>query len=171
MTRDADDGLGQPNPSPKSEIIRRGQEALERRHRGFEDLLAEIAEALQIGRAESCRRSAPTSRLAERYQRVMGEWLVAHSFHGIDKTTRNRALECLNHRGEIEKWRATLKTDAERLRLNSPDANLRRWKAKTDARDPNAPGNTSPFTKLKAAHVALLEKLYRAEREIARGGR
>jgi hypothetical protein len=113
-----DDGLCQHNPSPTSEIVRRGKEAMERRRRGFEDWMA-IAEALQVGRSE-CMRAAQTNEpKGKRYEKIMGEWLVAHSFHVIGRGARNRLLECLQRRAAIEKWRATL-TEGERLRFNHP---------------------------------------------------
>jgi hypothetical protein len=100
----------------------------------------------------------------KRYEKIMGEWLLAHSFHVINKGTRNRLLECLQHRRAIEKWRATL-TEGERFRFNHPDTVLRKWKAVTVAPEPNAASKTSA-----AANVELQEKLYRAERELSLGG-
>jgi hypothetical protein len=49
-----DDGLSRPNPSATDEIVRRGKHAVERLRRGFNDWL-DIAEALQVGRAEGLR--------------------------------------------------------------------------------------------------------------------
>jgi hypothetical protein len=96
----------------------------------------------------------------------MAEWLRARSFHLIDKGTRNRLLDCLKHRAEIEKWRATL-TDGERFRFNHPDAVLRKWKTKTVVPDPNAPPKKpSPMAKLKAEVVRLEEDNHRMRREI-----
>jgi hypothetical protein len=119
--------MSQLNPSPTDEIVRRGQEALERRRRGFEDWMA-IAEALQVGWAEvmlTVHTNQPTGR---RYEIAMAKWLLAHSFHLIDKGTRSRLRECLQHRTEIDKWRASL-TEAERFRFNHPDTVLKKWKA------------------------------------------
>jgi hypothetical protein len=48
------DGLGQPNPLTTDEVIRRGQEAMGRKRRSYEDWLL-IAEALQVGRTEVMR--------------------------------------------------------------------------------------------------------------------
>jgi hypothetical protein len=49
----ADDGFSQLNPSPVSEVIRLGQEAMARKRRGWDDWLL-IAEALQAARRSSC---------------------------------------------------------------------------------------------------------------------
>jgi hypothetical protein len=163
-----DDELSQHNPSPTAEIIRRGKEAMERQRRGLDDWM-DIAEALQVGRIESMRAAQTNEPKGKRYEKIMGEWLVAHSFHIIDKGTRTRLLECLQHRAAIEKWRAIL-TEGERFRLNHPDTVLRKWKAATVIPDPNSPPKTSAFAELKAANVELQEKLYRAERELSLGG-
>jgi hypothetical protein len=150
----------------KDEIVRRGQEAMKRKHCSFEDCLI-IAEALEIGRTESMRAAHTNEPTGKRYDKQMGEWLLANGFHLIDKATRSRLREVIEHRAAIEKWRATL-TEPERFRFNHPDAVLRRWKKKNAVRDPNAP--PSPMRKLKEANIQLQEKLHRVEREIARGG-
>jgi hypothetical protein len=62
------------------------------------------------------------------YERAVAEWLKAHSFDEINKGTRARLLECLQHRKQIETWR-TLLTKPERFRFNHPDTVLRKWKA------------------------------------------
>jgi hypothetical protein len=162
------DGLSQLNPSLADEIVRRGKQAMERLRRGFDDWM-DIAGALQVGRAEVMRAVNTNQPTGRRYEKAMGEWLVAHSFHVIDKGTRNRLLECLQHRAAIEKWRATL-TEGERFRLNHPDTVLRKWKAATLVPDPNASPKTSIIAKLKEVNIELQEKLHRAEHELSLGG-
>ena len=78
---------------------------MERQRRGLDDWM-DIAEALQVGRAEGMRAAQTNEPKGKRYEKIMGEWLVAHSFHIVDKGTRTRLLECLQHREAIEKWRA-----------------------------------------------------------------
>ena len=54
-----DDGLSQPNPSATDDIIvRRGQDAMERKRRSYEDWI-DIGEALEVGRTDSMRAFAP----------------------------------------------------------------------------------------------------------------
>ena len=161
-----DDGLSQLNPTVTDEIVRRGEHAMGRMLRGFDDWM-DIGEALQVGRVEGMRVAQTNEPKGKRYEKIMGEWLVAHSFHVIDKGTRNRLLECLQHRTAIEKWRATL-TEGERFRFNHPDTVLRKWKAATIV--PNAPPKTSAFGKLKETNIELQEKLHRAEHELSLGG-
>jgi hypothetical protein len=125
-----DDGLSQHNPSPLvSEVVRLGQEAMARKRRVWEDWLA-IAEALLVGRTDVMRTLHTNEATGRRFEKAMGDWLIAHSFKEIDKGTRSRLLDCLKHKVEIEKWRSRL-TDAERFKFNHPDAVLRKWKAST----------------------------------------
>ena len=119
-------GLGQPNPLTTDEVIRRGQEAMERKRRSFDDWML-IAEALQVGRTEVMRVLHTNKPTGGRYKKAMGEWLFTRSFHLIDKCTRNHLLECLRHRTEIAKWRATL-TEAGRFSFNHPTTVLRNGK-------------------------------------------
>ena len=144
-------GLGQPNPLTTDEVIRRGQEAMERKRRSYEDSML-IAEALQVGRTEVMRVLHTNKPIGGRYEKAMGEWLFTRSFHLIDKCTRNHLLECLRHRTEIAKWRASL-TEAERFNFNHPTTVLRKWKAATVVPDLSAPPKTSAFAKLKEANI------------------
>jgi hypothetical protein len=163
------DGLSCLNPSTADEIVRRGTEAMERRRRGFQDWI-DIAEALQIGRTEVMRAVHTNEPKGKRYEKAMGEWLIANGFKEIDKGTRKRLLECLEHRAAIEKWRTTL-TDSERFHINHPDVVLRKWKAKTVVPKPNAPPKQpSPMAKLKEALALSEEENHRMRKEIARGG-
>jgi hypothetical protein len=163
-----DDELCQHNPSTDDEIVRRGKEAMGRQRRGFEDWMA-IAEALAVGRDQAMQAACTNEPRGKRYEKEMAEWLSAHSFHLIDKSARNRLLECLKHRDEIEKCRARL-TEGERFRFNHPDTVLRKWKAAMVGPDPNVAPKTSAIAKLKAANVKLQEKLSHAERELSLGG-
>ena len=126
------DGLSCDNPSELK--IRLGQEAMARQRRRWEDWII-IAEALDVGRAEVMRDLHTNQPTGRRYEKAMGEWLVANGFKEIDKAARCRLLECLQRRDDIEKWRALL-TDGERFRFNHPGAVLRRWKAATAVVDP-----------------------------------
>jgi hypothetical protein len=166
----SDDGLGQPNPSPIDEIVRRGQEALDRKRRDFDDWML-ITEALQVGRAEIMAVLCTNRPTGKRFEHAMGKWLHAHAFHIIDKCTRNHLLECLKHRAEIEKWRASIKDDGERFRLNHPTTVLRKWKAATVVPDPNAPEKKpSLVAKYKEVIARLEEENHRMRKEIERGG-
>jgi hypothetical protein len=162
------DGLCQHNPSADLEIVRLGQEAMARKRRAWEDWLA-IAQALQFGRSEVMRNIHTNEATGRRFEKAMGEWLIAHQFKEIDKGARSRLLECLKHKVEIEKWRSRL-TDSERWKFNHPDTVLKKWKASTAVPDPNAPSKISSVQKLKDELVNLQEQNDRMRREIERGG-
>jgi hypothetical protein len=104
-----------------------------------------------------------------RFEKAMGDWLLANGFKEINKATRSQLLECLKHKIEIQAWRARL-TDSERWKFNHPDTVLRKWKASTVVPDANTPPKLTPYKKLEAAHMALIEECDRYKREIARGG-
>ena len=158
------DGLTQFNPSSVNETVRIGQEAMARKRRAWADWLA-IGEALQVGRAEVMRDSHTNQPTGRRYEKAMGEWLVANGFKEIDKGVRSRLLECLQHRTEIDQWLSRL-TDSERFRFNHPNTVLKRWKGSTVVPDPNATPKPSPFAKLKDAHAELIEDYHRLQRKI-----
>lgn len=164
------DGLGQPNPSTDA-IVRRGQEALDRKRRSFDDWLL-IAEALAVGRAEIMAVLCTNRPTGKRFEHAMATWLLANSFHVIDKCTRSHSLECLKHRAEIEMWRIELKKKnaVEHFRPNHPTTVLRKWKAATVVSDPDKPKRPSPMAKLKESLARVEEENHRMRREIERGG-
>jgi hypothetical protein len=139
-----------------------------RKRRGWDDWLL-IAAALQAGRAEVMRALHTNEASGRRYEKAMGDWLVANGFKEINKATRSQLLDCLKHKVEIEKWRSCL-TDAQRFAFNHPDTVLRKWKASTVAPDSNAPKAPTAMQKLKDELVAVVEERDRYKREIDRGG-
>jgi len=163
-----DDGLGQPNPLTTDEVVRRGQEALERKRRSYDDWMF-IGEALQVGRTEVMRAVHTNQPTGGRYEKRMAEWLFARSFHLIDKCTRNHLLECLQNRADIAQWRACL-TEAEQFSFNHPTTVLRKWRQATAVPDPNAPRKPSTVSKLKDSIIQLEEENHRMRREIACAG-
>ena len=166
--RVVDDGLSQLNPSAVSEIVRLGQEAMARKRRAWDDWLA-IAAALEVGRTDLMRALHTNHAHGRRYEKAMGEWLIAHGFKEINKSTRSRLLECLKHKVEIQAWRSRL-TDAERFAFSHPDTVLRKWKASTVVPDPNAPLRISRTQKIKDELFAVTEERDRYKREYERGG-
>ena len=163
----ADDGFSQLNPS-LSNVVRLGQEAMARKRRGWDDWLL-IAEALQAGRTEVTRALHTNETSGRRYEKAMGDWLIANGFKEINKATRSQLLDCLKHKSEIQAWRARL-TDSERWKFNHPDTVLRKWKASIAVPDPNKQPKPSPYKKLQAEHMALIEERDHYKREYERGG-
>jgi hypothetical protein len=162
-----DDGLCWHNPSPVSDVVRLGQEAMARKRRSWDDWLL-IAEALQAGRTEVVHALHTNETHGRRFEKAMGEWLIAHGFKEIDKGARSRLRDCLEHKAKITAWRARL-TDSERWKFNHPDTVLKKWKASTVVRDPNQPKPPSPMQKLKDELIAVVEERDRYKREVERG--
>jgi hypothetical protein len=163
-----DDGLSQHNPSAVSEIVRLGQEAMARKRRVYDDWLV-IADALDVGRTDVMRALHTNQAHGRRYQKAMGEWLIAHGFKEINKGTRSRLLECLKYKAEIQAWRSRL-TAAEQFAFGHPDTVLRKWKAATVVLDQSAWPRVSSVQKLKHSVATLQEQNDRMRREIERGG-
>jgi hypothetical protein len=162
-------GLSQNNPTySPAEKVRSGQEAMSRLCRTWDDWTA-IGEALQIGQTEAMRAVGTNQPSGFRYEKAMGEWLLANGFKEIDKATRSRLLECVRHQNEIETWRARL-TQEERFRFNHPNTVIRKWKAAAVATNGNAPRKASNTTKLKESIIALSEQNHRLKREVDAGG-
>jgi hypothetical protein len=169
-TGQQNDGLTQVNPSI-DEIVRRAQEALKRVSCSFDDWL-DIAAAVQAGRTEAMRTAGINRPSGKRFAKAMAAWLHEHALDGIDKGVRSRLLECLKHRAEITKWRNDPK-NAERQRFNHPNRVFEEWKkckAEQAGFDLNDLKKPSAVARLKQVNIELQEKLYRAERELARGG-
>ncbi len=154
--------------NPCQEIVCRGQAAIARQRRAFEDWL-DIAEALLVGRTVVMRATHTNTPTGARFEKAMAEWLIANSFREIDKAARCRLLECLQHRAEIEVWRSRL-TDSERFRFNHPNTVWRKWRAATSVPVSNTEIKLSAVAKFKARVAFLEEENHRMRRDIERGG-
>jgi hypothetical protein len=154
--------------NPNDEIIKRGQAAWHRVRGGqcWEDWLL-IGTALLIGRAGAMHEAGTNQSNGAKYNAPFSRWLRATKFDVIDKTTRARLFDVMDHRHEIEQWRSTLPI-SQKLSLNHPTSVLRKWK--TSTRIPLAEPPVSPMAKLKAAHVAQIEENHRLKREVELGG-
>src|SRR5262249_42189062 len=159
-----DDELCQHNPSPITEIVRRGQEAMARQRRAFEDWMA-IAEALRVGRADVMRAVHTNQPTGKRYEKAMAEWLITHSFQLIEKGHQNTFITSHHPEKQVETGRSRLPA-AKRSRFTHPDPVRRKGKAATAVPNPNAPRKPSPVSKLKDSIAQLEEENHRMRREI-----
>jgi hypothetical protein len=139
-------------------VVRHGQEAWSRlatreRHT-WEDWVL-VGEALRVGRHRAMLEAGTNKPSGSRYNDVFGEWLKATGFDAIDKGTRSRLFDCLDHRDKIERWREALPL-SRRLELNHPKTVLINWQ-KTTVADKAAtePAQLSPSAKLKQEIVRL----------------
>jgi hypothetical protein len=96
-----------------------------------------VGQALEIGRAEAMRRSGSNQPRGRGYNEAFSAWLSKNSFAKIDKGTRSRLADCMEHRAEIEQFRANLEL-GERLRLNHPNSVWRHWQASHKIKEPPA---------------------------------
>jgi hypothetical protein len=119
-----------PGKSEHGAVIR-GREAWDRLKIDltWEDWML-TGEALKVGRSE-CFNAAQTNSVDDkRYRIEFNGWLKANGFDDMDSAARTRLFQCMDHRTEIEEWRATLPLK-DRLKLNHPQSVIRKWKAAT----------------------------------------
>jgi hypothetical protein len=153
------------HPISVDDRIRIGQEAWKRLSSGhaWDDWLL-VGEALLAGRVEAMRSAHTNKPEGRHYSEEFSHWLKSNKFDAIDATTRKRLLKCLEHRNEIQAWRATLTTN-KLHELNHPGVVLRRW-LKTQVKKPdNAEPKLSPVAKLKATIMDLEEQNHRLVRD------
>jgi hypothetical protein len=159
-----------PDASPEIAAIRHGQEAWCRLRAGstWADWVA-VGMAHVIGRTTAMRDGHINKPKGHSYNAAFSAWQKKFGFESLDKGDRSRLFDVMDHLKEIDDWLQKL-PESERLRLNHPSSVWRRWKASTAAPKPDAEPKLSPYAKLEADHIALIEKCDRMEREIARGG-
>jgi hypothetical protein len=92
----------------------------------------DVARALAVGRTESLKAAGTNRPVGSRYNGAMGAWLRSADLDGINNQERYRALLILENLPAIERWRAGL-DDAQRRRLNHPNAIWAHWRRSTRA--------------------------------------
>jgi hypothetical protein len=111
----------------EQEAVNHGRAAWQRlKHdQTFEDWLL-VGQALEIGRGRARRRAnAPSGR---GFNQAFSGWLADNGFAAIDRGTRSRLADIMEHRAAIEEWRQRL-TLPDRLRKNHPNPVWRGWEA------------------------------------------
>jgi hypothetical protein len=126
--------VGKPEPSSavlRATYVRHGQEtwAQHKSDCTWNGWLA-IGDALDIGRTEAMAQAKTDQPKGRGYNWAFSFWLFKHGFNDIDQGDRKRLFDILEHRAEIEQWRATL-TLTERLRINHPSTVWRKWRAES----------------------------------------
>src|SRR6516165_4062517 len=133
------------------EAVNHGRDAWQRlkKDQTFEDWLL-VGQALEIGRGWARRRAnAPSGR---GFNEAFSVWLTDNGFAEIDKGTRSRLAEIIEHRPEIEAWRQKLSL-RERLRKNHPNSIWRGWEA-----DKRKRGQASEIDDATARMQQLIDK-------------
>jgi hypothetical protein len=154
-------------PTSNAQCIRAGQEAWHRlvSNQSWDDWCL-VGEALLIGRTEAMRVAHTNGPEGHRYCEEYSLWLKNNNFDGVDKGVRSRLFECLAYRQEIERWRATLPR-SEQLKLNHPQAVLRRWEASWK---PRGAVKKSYVAKLNDALIQSQEENARLKLDVERNG-
>jgi hypothetical protein len=113
----------------RDRVCRQGTEAWKRlkREKSWSDWL-KVGEAVQIGREWAMNQARTNKPEGKGYNTAFGEWLAKYKLDDMDKGDRSRLFAIMDNLPQIEEWRRTL-TLTERLKLNHPNAVLRRWKA------------------------------------------
>ena len=91
------------------------------------DLWMTVAESLWILRLKVIYAIGGQLPVGRTYNLAFGEAMHLFGLY-TDKATRSRLFDCLEHRSEIESWRASL-DPAERRKLTHPASVWRHWKA------------------------------------------
>jgi hypothetical protein len=121
-----------------------------------------IADAHMIGREDAMHAAGTNQPIGSRYNAEFGEWLRKTGFDDMDKGDRRRLFEVMEHRGEIEAWRATLPSNI-RLRINHPSTVLRKWRASTSPRKERGPTKAAATSAELATALEQVGQLIFAE--------
>ena len=147
-------------------IGRAGQAAWKRLQtcKSWSDWMA-VGEALLAGRTLAMKAAETNRPEGKAYNQIFSQWLAHYRLNEIDKSARAKLLFVMEHRGEIEDFRAGLPINV-RMELNHPVSVLRRWQAETRGKKPKAPREPDQSESM-AAHVAELEAARDTPRPLA----
>lgn len=124
----------------KTEIIGAGQAAWQRlrdrERRSFDDWIL-VGSALLLLRATAMRQAATNTPFGAKYNKIFGSLLRERGFDDIDNQQRYRAIQVVEHRQEIEQWRASL-PEKKSARMNHPNPCWHGWKRSQAAGEPSA---------------------------------
>ena len=145
-------------------VVRQGTEAWRRlkKDKNYGDWI-KVGEAHQVGREWAMHQAGSNKPEGKAYNTAFGEWLTRYKFDDMDKGNRSRLFELMENLPQIEEWRRTLPL-SERLKLNHPNAVLRKWKAFMKPEPRDAHGEPKPT--LRDSVVNLSEEVTKRDREI-----
>jgi hypothetical protein len=160
----------------RERVCRQGTQAWQRlkKEKSWGDWL-KVGEALQVGREWAMNQAGTNQPKGKGYNTAFGEWLTQYKLDDMDKGDRKRLFDVMDNLPQIEDWRQRLPL-INRLKLNHPNAVLRKWQAfmkPEEQPDPNAPpkptlrdsvANLSEENAAKNQRIAELEaRLQEAE--------
>lgn len=111
----------------RDRVCRQGTAAWQRlkREKSWVDWV-KVGEALIVGRDWAMHQAGTNQPAGKGYNFAFGEWMQKYKLDDMDKGDRSRLFTVMDNLPQIEQWRHTL-TLTERLRLNHPNAVLRKW--------------------------------------------
>jgi len=118
-----------PHQPSKIEILRQGEEAMERLAKGasWEDGV-KVMHALAIGRTTAMLEANTNRPFGSRYTAAFAKWLRLHPlFELIHKSDRSRFLKCFDNLEAIDEWRRKNVPPDRLLKLNYPPTVLSHW--------------------------------------------
>jgi hypothetical protein len=119
-------------------VSRQGTEAWRRlkKDKNYNDWL-KVGEALQVGREWAMHQAGVNKPEGKGYNVAFGEYLMKYKIDDMDQGDRSRLFSVMDNLPAIEEWRRTL-TLTERMKLNHPNAVLRKWKAHIEPEKPKS---------------------------------
>jgi hypothetical protein len=153
----------------RDRVSRLGSEAWKRlkKCKDYNDWV-KVGEAILVGREWAMNQAQTNKPEGKAYNMAFGEWLQRYKLDDMDKGDRSRLFHMMDALPQIEDWRRTI-TLAERLKLNHPNAILRKFKAAFEVSDPSKPlkpGLRESVAELSEENMQL--KAHIAEFEAAR---
>jgi hypothetical protein len=88
-----------------------------------------VGEAVLVGRQWAMRQASTNRPIGAAYNMAFGEWLKQNKLSDMDKGDRSRLFDVMENVPAIEEWRHRTLTLTDRLKLNHPNAVLRKWQA------------------------------------------
>jgi hypothetical protein len=150
-------------------VIERGQAAwqrlLSKEQETWSDWLV-IGEAIEEATTAMMRGLGLNRPEGKRWADNFGDWLRETGFHKIDKAVRSRLKKCMEHRSEVEEWRASLPIE-KRVHYNHPTTVWRNWNAAFGVSASIKKGPTK-VEQLTAANLELQDNLDKALAEVTR---
>jgi hypothetical protein len=123
----------------RDRVSRQGAEAWRRlkKEKSWVDWV-KVGEALLVGRDWAMHQAGTNQPAGKGYNAAFSEWLSKYKLDDMDKGDRSRLFKVMDNLPMIEEWRRTL-TLTERLKLNHPNAVLRKWQAWIEPETPKDP--------------------------------
>jgi hypothetical protein len=133
-------------------VSRQGTEAWKRlkKEKNWNDWI-KVGDALLVGRDLAMHQAETNQPQGSAYNIAFGRWLKQYRLDDMDKGDRARLFNVMAELPQIEEWRRTLAL-GERLKLNHPNAVLRKFKAA------HAPPKPPREKKSKDASAAALDE-------------